>query len=293
MSNKIQSFGGAHTKKKLDAVAGYLEAYVTVMKKQSFWLSYVDGFVGSGSSMSQSSAALAEVQEPDLFPTNDVVRGSPVRALEVSPAFDEYVFIEADQSNVESLTALVSEFPDKNIQIQQGDANQRLIELAADLGADRRKRAVVFLDPFGLSVRWETMRALAATEKVDLWYLVPVHGMSRQIRNDGTFLSSATKIDELWGSTAWRELAVRPLETDADLFGDIDDRVEKVAKAKQFSEMFRDRLAEIFAGGVARNYLPLGRGRLHDFSLMFACANPSPAAHQTALRIANHILRPR
>lgn len=120
---------------------------------------------------------------------------------------------------------------------------------------------------------------------------MPVDGMSRQIKEDGSYLPGATKIDELWGSTAWREKAVRKSDPSGDLFGAVDERLEKIAKAKQFSEMFRDHLQDVFAGGVAKTYLPLGRGRRHDFSLMFACANPSPAASQAAMRIANHILR--
>lgn len=115
--------------------------------------------------------------------------------------------------------------------------------------------------------------------------------MSRQIKDDGTFLPGATKIDEIWGSAAWRTKAVRRADISDDLFGDIDERLEKIAKAKQLSEMFRDHLQDVFAGGVASAYLPLGRGRRHDFSLMFACANRRPAASETAMRIANHILR--
>jgi hypothetical protein len=115
--------------------------------------------------------------------------------------------------------------------------------------------------------------------------------MSRQIKEDGSFLPGAARIDEIWGSTRWRTKAVRRADVSNDLFGDVDERLEKIAKAKQFSEMFRDHLQGVFAGGVARTYLPLGRGRRHDFSLMFACANPSPPASQAAMRIANHILR--
>ena len=48
MTSKIQTFGGSHTERKLDVVAKYLSAYVTVMKKQNFELHYVDGSAGSG-----------------------------------------------------------------------------------------------------------------------------------------------------------------------------------------------------------------------------------------------------
>jgi three-Cys-motif partner protein len=287
---RVQRFGGVHTQQKLDAVASYLQAYVTVMQKQCFKLSYVDGFAGSGASQAVSAEEEAQLLEANLYDSGAIVEGSPIRALNIVPPFDRYLFIDADPENVASLESLAHQYSGMNIIIRDGDANVHLQAFADFLNKDRFERAVVFLDPFGLSVRWETVAKLAATQKVDLWYLVPVHGMSRQIKDDGTFLSSARKIDDLWGSDEWRSKAVKKSEPIEDLFGQIDERFEKVAKAEQFSEMFRERLGEVFAGGVAKRYLRLGKGRLHEFSLMFACANPSPAASGAALRIANHIL---
>ena len=289
MSDRVQSFGGKHTRRKLDVVAKYLAAYATVMKKQEFRLFYVDGFAGSGASTSKFVSENS--QDPTLFPTADVLDGSPIRALSIEPPFDRYIFIEKSDENVRSLSGLREKFPERMIELAPGDANDRLHEFCDRIVGERFDRAVVFLDPFGLSVRWQTVQRMAATEKIDLWYLVPVDGMSRQIKDDGTFLPGASKIDELWGSPSWRTKAVRPVDTSGDLFGDVDERLEKIARANQFSEMFRDHLRDVFAGGVASTYLPLGRGRRHDFSLMFACANPRPAASDAAMRIANHILR--
>lgn len=288
MSEFPQGFGGEHTRRKLDVVSKYLSAYVTVMKKQRFRLFYVDGFAGSGGSTSKADQVGSD---PALFPTSDVVEGSPLRALSIEPPFDRYLFIEKAEKNVKSLNDVCSRFPDRNYEIWPGDANEKLRQFCDGLRNHRSDRAVVFLDPFGLSVEWETICDLASTEKVDLWYLVPVDGMSRQIKNDGSFLPGANRIDVLWGSKAWRTEAVRKVEMPQDLFGGVDERLEKNAKAKQFSEMFRDHLSSVFKGGVADTALPLGRGKRHDFSLMFACANPSRPAHEAAMRIANHILR--
>jgi three-Cys-motif partner protein len=289
MAERVQSFGGEHTRRKLDVVAKYLAAYVTVMKKQDFRLFYVDGFAGSGASAPKSETLKSD--DPTLFPAADFLEGSPVRALNVEPPFDRFVFVEKSEENVRSLSDLCGQFPGRNIEVVHGDANDRLCEFCDRIAGQRLDRAVIFLDPFGLSVRWQTIQRIAATQKVDLWYLVPVDGMSRQIKDDGSFLTGAAKIDDIWGSDAWRTKAVRPADSSGDLFGGVDDRLQKIAKAKQFSEMFQDHLRDVFAGGVAKTYLPLGRGRRHDFSLMFACANPSPAASQAAMRIANHILR--
>ena len=109
------------------------------------------------------------------------LEGSPVRALTVSPRFDHYVFIDKKGENVKSLANLCSQFPARRIEVVHGDANDRLAEFCDRIDSERLDRAVIFLDPFGLSVRWETIERIAATQKVDLWYLVPVDGMSRQI----------------------------------------------------------------------------------------------------------------
>ena len=76
MTERIQAFGGEHTRRKLDVIAKYLAAYVTVMKKQNFRLFYVDGFAGSGASTSKAESQKAD--DPTLFPTADVMEGSPI-----------------------------------------------------------------------------------------------------------------------------------------------------------------------------------------------------------------------
>ena len=289
MSSEVQKFGGLHTKRKLDVLAKYLAAYVTVMKKREFELFYVDGFAGSGASTAKSGNA--EDTDPTLFDTDVLIEGSPIRALTVTPPFDRYVFVDSKAKNVASLNRLADEFPDRRISVHQGDANVVLTDICREISVKRMARAVVFLDPYGRSVNWQTIEALAATKKVDLWYLVPVHAISRQVSEKGEFLPSADMTDAMCGTDAWRKIAMSKPDVSNGLFGVIDDRLEKMARANEYSEFFKERLASIFQGGVAERYIPLGRGRLHEFSLMFACANPSTAAFETALRIANHILR--
>ena len=291
MTSKIQSFGGSHTERKLDVLTKYLAAYVNVMKNQrQFELHYVDGFAGSGAS--EAKGKQEELLDPGLFETGRITQGSPLRALGIDPPFDRYLFIDENEANVASLQKTIATHKyGHRADVALGDANSAISEFCEKIRHRQNARAVVFLDPFGRSVRWETVVSLANTGKVDLWYLVPVHAISRQVSDKGEFLPSADKTDMMWGSQSWRKMAVKKVDTTEDLFGQIDDRLEKIARAKQFSEMFRDHLKEAFDGRVADVYLPLGRGKLHEFSLMFACANPRANAFQAALRIATHILR--
>lgn len=290
MSLEAQPFGGLHTRRKLDVLENYLDAYVTVMKKQNFDLYYLDGFAGSGASMAKSNPD--EALELGLVETELIAKGSPVRALNVEPPFDHYIFIDKKESNIASLRAEITGHRNaERVLFKPGDANKAISEFCSLLQRNRLARAVVFLDPFGRSVNWETVVSLANTEKVDLWYLVPVHAMSRQVSKHGRFLPTSDITDRMCGSTAWRDIAVRKIHTGKDLFGAVDDRLEKSARATEFSEMFHSQLKCAFGGRVSEQYLPLGRGKLHEFSLMFACANPRETAYKKALSIANYILK--
>lgn len=280
-----QEFGSAHTEAKLRTVENYLKAFTTALSGK-FTLVYVDAFAGSG-----ASTPKRDKNQLQLLGAEEIVDGSARRALRISPPFDQFLFIEKLARNVRSLQGLREEFPDRGHQIEivRGDANAHLNDFAAKL--DRRNaRAVVFIDPFGLSLEWSTIAALGATQRVDLWYLVPAGGMSRQIKLDGSELESATLLDRVLGTTAWRGRVIESTVS-TDMFGMPVASTSKIGGAQELSDFVRERLATVFQGGVSAHSLPLGRGGRHEFSLVFACANPTPRASALALRLANAVLK--
>lgn len=281
-----QEFGSGHTETKLRVVQKYLEAFTVALKKQGFRLIYVDAFAGSGASIPRSDA-----QQIRLIEADDIIDGSTRRALRVSPSFDQFIFIEKLGRNLESLAGLREEFPEKKekILLLQGDANQKLRDFAANLDK-QNARAVVFIDPFGLSLDWETISALGRTERVDLWYLVPAGGMSRQVKLDGTELEGAKLLDRVLGTSEWRARVISNT-TATDLFGDPVSSTSKIGGAGELSQFVQERLETAFRGGVSKRALPLGRGGRHEFSLVFACANPSPRASSLALKLADAVLK--
>jgi three-Cys-motif partner protein len=229
-------------------------------------------------------------QQIRLIDTDDIIDGSTRRALRISPSFDRFIFIEKLGKNLKSLQGLKEEFPEKQniIEILPGDANAELKNFATKLDK-RDARAVVFIDPFGLSLDWETIAALGRTERVDLWYLVPSGGMSRQVKLDGTELESAQLLDKVLGTPDWRGRIIANTVT-TDLFGDPISSTSKIGGAVELTEFVQERLRTVFRGGVSEKALPLGRGGRHEFSLIFACANPSPRASVLALRLADAVL---
>jgi three-Cys-motif partner protein len=283
-----QRFGSDHTNRKLETVQKYLSAYTTALKKQNFQLIYFDACAGSG-----SSAPKAEDSQAALLEVDEITVGSAVRALGVEPAFDRYIFNDLKRNNVRSLKAIVesdfSQLKDR-VQLTQKDANEALIELCDSVNW-KSSRAVVFLDPFGLQIKFATLEKLAQTKAVDVWYLVPVHAMSRQVKGDGTVLDDGGRsVDEALGYRGWREVVQVVEEAQADMFGHSKTETSKAVDAAWFEGCAYKRLSSIFEGGVLRETLPLGRNNLHDFSLMFAWANPSGPA-KLAAKLAKAVLK--
>jgi three-Cys-motif partner protein len=58
---------------------------------------------------------------------------------------------------------LKSEFPNRAIDILNEDANAAVQRICRDTDW-RSNRAVLFLDPYGMQVAWETLAAVAATK---------------------------------------------------------------------------------------------------------------------------------
>jgi len=120
------------------------------------------------------------------------LKGSARIALEVEPRFKKYVFIEKDSTRFSELEKLKEEFPEKrnDIQLVQADANNFLLDFCSQNDWSK-KRAVLFLDPFGMQAEWKTVEAIAQTKAIDLWYLFPLAGVGRLLTNDG-------KINPIW-----------------------------------------------------------------------------------------------
>lgn len=284
-----QQFGSLHTEKKLKTVEAYLQRFTMVLKNTTFTTLYVDACAGSGASMPKSS----DLTQPGLFALDEIIDGSAKRALCVDPPFQKYLFNDTKRKNVKSLLSMVeqhhSHLSDR-VKVTNSTADGMLNDLCRDTDW-KSTRAVVFLDPFGMQIDFSTVKMLADTKAVDLWYLVPVFAMSRQIKNTGEILEQGgDAIDRILGTTKWRD-SVATAPPVLNLFGEVQTPSSKVVGSEWFEGVAIDQLRSVFRGGVSSLALPLGRNGLHEFSLVFACANPSQKAHELALRLANAVLR--
>ena len=218
MPRTAQEFGDEHTKRKLETVERYLSAYATALKYSPFKLLYVDACAGSGSSVPKATLEKGHPDQVSLdglsvpvADTDAIIVGSAIRALGVNPPFHKYLLNDSKQSNVDALRKAISEdfshLADR-VELTRLDANEMLRNLCASQDWNET-RAVVFLDPFGLQINYETLKLLGQTKAVDVWYLVPVFAMYRQISGDGQIHpDGGPRVDAALGTTVWREVAV-------------------------------------------------------------------------------------
>lgn len=299
MPHTAQEFGDEHTKKKLETVEKYLSAYTTALKYSPFKLLYVDACAGSGSSVPRAALEQANPNQVSLdgltspvVDTDAIIVGSAIRALGVSPPFHRYLLNDVKQTNVNALRKSVrDDFPHlaNRVQLTRLDANEMLRDLCTSQDWNET-RAVVFLDPFGLQIDYETLRLLGQTKAVDVWYLVPVFAMYRQVSGDGQIHpDGGPRVDAALGTTVWRDVAVIEEET-TDLFKQPQLRSARAVDIAWFEKVAKERIGAAFGGRVLDETLPLGRNGIQEFSLMFAWANPGEKA-KLAARLARAVLK--
>jgi three-Cys-motif partner protein len=281
-------FGGVHTQEKLRVLERYLSAYQKVLKNTSFVTVFFDAFAGTGEiPIEETGGLFQDVEEAEPF-----IEGSARRALGVKPPFASYVFVERSKRKAVLLERLKGEFPhlSSRIQVERADANAAVESFCARTDW-KRTRAVMFLDPFGNQVGWSTIEAVASTKGIDLWYLFPAHlGINRQISASGEFDSNkAASLDRVLGTQEWREEFVATT-TRQNLWGEAQEISFKQATVDSVTRFMIGRMKRVFAGVVLDEWLPLGRGGSHWYSLLFACANPSAKAREIAERVARSVM---
>lgn len=288
-------FGGDWTEEKLDVLEKYLNSYMIALKRQQFEKIYIDGFAGTGyrtpRAVGRKDGESSQALFPDLveLEPQGLLDGSVRRALQMESPFDRYVFIEQDPARCKMLENLRTEFPDmgSRIEIYQSDANEKIRTLCSQ--SWRSRRAVLFLDPYGMQVEWATLEAVARTRAIDLWLLFPLGiGVGRLLTRSGNIPDQwRRRLDLLLGTEDWYDEFYK-VEVQQTLFGEEQETLVK-ARLDVIGRYFNQRLATIFAGvapnpGVLRNSTnnPL-------YLLCFAVANER--GKRVALNIAGHLLK--
>ncbi len=275
ISDPGATYGGSWTVEKLNILESYLDAYTTALKKQPFKLVYIDAFAGTG---------YVEFQDEDV---KYLIDGSAARAAKINDKpFDKLIFIEKDRERCRELEKLRQEHPDRNIQIENLDANDYLKKLRLDWN---NWRGVLFIDPFATQVQWSTIETIASFNALDTWILFPTSAIARMLPTskmpDDVMTAWADRLKIVFGDESWRVLYHEPLQM-SFLGKDTQVRIPGVEDListfkKNLKGLFDKRFLDKSRTLTTRTKSPL-------FEFLFCVGHPKGI--KVAKRIANHIL---
>jgi three-Cys-motif partner protein len=276
-----KAFGGDWTRFKLSSLARYLPAYTKILKKKTYTTFYIDAFAGEGIYTNESENLIFEMEPIEKS-------GSAKIALDTTPPFDYYYFIELNGENVSSLKALQETYPQKNIRIIESDANNFLLKMV-EKWKPEKYRAVLFLDPYGMEVKMETLKAIAQTKSIDVWLLFPAGiGIKRLLKKDGSITDANRKrLNEMFGTEDWEEQLYEKTNQ-IDLFcKDQNSEAIRPVSVEKVVDYYISLLEKIFVK-VSPKYLPLHNSKNSlMFVLLFMVSNPY--AVNSSMNISKHI----
>ena len=303
----VKGWGGPWTEQKLDCFTRYVKAYLTIMntyrEKYHWKLLYFDGFAGCGDRNLQEDGVNTTI---DIFGSQNVdekdiklYQGAAERVVRLEQemrGFDFYYFIDKYEDNITRLELKLAGYQTKGRKIfRPSDANYETRRLAMAMKEDAvtpvspshpyHLKTLCLLDPFGMSIDWETIEQLAG-KSLDLWILVPTGSVvSRLIRNNGELMYPET-LEHFFGlpqEEIMNRFYTKTYET--NLFG---EETEVVIKTKnvitEIANLYCEQLGTLFPYVTNEPLVLYNRNNVPIFH--FVCAS----FNKTAVKIAQEII---
>lgn len=283
-------WGGSWTEKKLDAFSKYVWSYLSIMKKHPNWKTiYFDGFAGSGGRTEDIHKNRPLFEELNISEESNVYKGSAERVLSLKDnfAFNYYYFIDTDKKALKNLQVRIEEkFSESpNIIFRKDDVNNQLLELSTAMKRDKKYAALIFLDPFGMQIRWQSICSLQGT-RTDIWILLPTGVIVNRLLDKDGKLEHIEKLTSFFGLAEQeiREFFYKK-ETEQTLFGE-EERIKKVTKPiDKIAKLYVQQLKTIWKFAPEKPLVLLNHKNVPIYHLVFASNN------KTAVKIASQIIQ--
>lgn len=302
MVNESQeNWGGSWTEEKLDAFEKYVKAYLTIMKnyatKYGWNLFYFDAFAGSGSretiveKVNDREVTLFEDDEIEEITEQASYKGAAERVLGSDIdgfSFDYYYFVDKVEHSLQALEKkLKSIFPNKAncITFKPGDANEKIMELVNYAKSHPKCAALVLLDPFGMQLNWETIRALKDIRHIDLWILVPSGVIINRLLTRSGKILCPERMEKSFGMPI-NEIQNYFYEqvTEQSLFGEITRQQKRDNTINKIAQLYIDLLGKEFSYVIKEPLVLKNSTNCPIFHFVFASHN------QTGVKIASEIV---
>ncbi len=254
---------------KLNILRDYAAAYSTILsKKTNLKHIYIDAFAGSGKYISET--------------TGKIVPGSPIKVLEVKPPFYEYHFVEKNPKKLNELKKLTEEYP--KVHIYGGDCNEKLLKIIfPKVKYEDYKRALCFLDPYGIHLEWKVIQQAGKMKSVEIFLNFAILDMRRNVlrRNlNKVNESQIVRMNKFWGDDSWRNL-LSSSQLSLDLF---KEKNYVTLEYKNLAIEFQSRLKNVAEFKFVPDPIPVrNKQRNILYYLFFASQN------QVGYKIAKHI----
>lgn len=215
---------GTWSELKLEILTKYAKAYTTILRQNRLHPIYIDGFAGAGQHISRN--------------TKDLIPGSPLNALNIEPAFDQFHLVDLKQERVDNLRQLTADR--NNVFIHSGDSNELLLsEIFPKIRYEEYKRALCVLDPYGLHLRWEVLKAAAESKVIEIFLNFPVMDMNMNVlwwHPENAMTENIQRMNKFWGDESWRTAAYK---TERTLFGEEEEKQPNEVIAAAFQERLK------------------------------------------------------
>lgn len=280
-------WGGPWTEKKLDAFSKYVWSYLTIMKKNPYWKTiYFDGFAGSGTKEKVQTDLYKQLhiskQEEETY------KGAAERVLTLDDnlAFNYYYFIDKDENSLRKLEKKLESIKDRKKEFRSGDMNDQIVNLAKAL-QDKNKKlaALVFLDPFGMQIKWDSIKELQGTRS-DVWILVPTGVIVNRLLDRAGKLKFSNKLESFFGLPIreikeyfYKTKITQTLFGEEEIVTKVSEPIEKIAK------FYVARMKTIWEYVTEEPLVLKNNNGTPLFHFVFASNN------QNALKIAKQIIK--
>lgn len=189
----------SHTLEKLEYFRKYIEAYLVATKRLPIKY-YIDAFAGSGKCVlcdekcnSKGGLRCQKCGKGKL------VDGSAMISLKTKNTFSGYLFIDLNKNYVKELEEFIKELDQilqKKILVKNSDSNAVLKNIYKYIL--KYAGCLIFLDPEGPELEWETIKYLSKINKADLLILYPYDIALVRLTSNYT-----EKLDKFYGTPDW------------------------------------------------------------------------------------------
>lgn len=178
-------------------------------------------------------------------------------------------------------------FPNKAkyMAFRPGDANERVLELVNYAKSHPECAALVLLDPFGMQLNWETIRALKEVKHIDLWILVPSGVIINRLLTRSGKIMCPERMEKLFG------MPIEKIQdhfykqvTEQSLFGEITRQQKRDNTINRIAQLYLSLLGKEFAHVIKEPLVLINSTNCPIFHFVFASHN------QTGAKIASEIV---